>query len=76
MVSFSSLDSTSILNKTRWKHKPGGGGLSCEISNGKIIEKGMVNFSSIEGKVLPNSALAKKTVQQATKKALKLKTLV
>ena len=61
MVSFSSLDSTSILNKTRWKHKPGGGGLSCEISNGKIIEKGMVNFSSIEGKVLPNSALAKKT---------------
>tara|TARA_B100001564_G_scaffold305102_1_gene273928 strand:- start:551 stop:1435 length:885 start_codon:yes stop_codon:yes gene_type:complete len=61
MLSFSCLDGKSVLNKTRWRHKSGGGGLSCEISNGKIIEKGMVNFSSIEGKVLPNSALAKKT---------------
>lgn len=57
---FLSLDQKASIQKTRWKYKSGGGGLSCELSGGKIIEKGMVNFSAIEGLVLPNSALAKK----------------
>ena len=57
---FLSLDQKASIQKTKWKYKSGGGGLSCELSGGKIIEKGMVNFSAIEGLVLPNSALAKK----------------
>ena len=58
--SFISLDQKASIQKTKWKYKSGGGGLSCELASGKIIEKGMVNFSAIEGLVLPNSALAKK----------------
>ena len=53
------LDSTSTTNFTKWKHNQGGGGLSCEISGKKGIEKAGVNFSSIEGKKLPSSALEK-----------------
>ena len=58
--SFISIDQKASIQKTKWKYKSGGGGLSCELAGGKIIEKGMVNFSAIEGLVLPNSALAKK----------------
>ena len=58
---FHDLDQKVKISKTRWKYKSGGGGISCERSDGRVIEKGMVNFSSIEGLVLPNSALAKKT---------------
>ena len=65
--SFSSLDNKSTLNKTKWDHKAGGGGVSCEISNGEIIEKGMINFSSIKGQVLPNTALGKKTKNSVKK---------
>ena len=54
------IDSKSKIHKTKWRYKTGGGGLSCEILGNNIIEKGMVNFSSIKGKILPNSALAKK----------------
>lgn len=36
----------------------GGGGLTCVISNGKIIEKGAVNFSEVEGR-LPADMTAK-----------------
>ena len=57
---FTYIDDKSNLNMTSWNYKHGGGGKSCEISDGDIIEKGMVNYSSIKGKVLPNSALAKK----------------
>jgi coproporphyrinogen III oxidase len=53
------LDSSSKTNITKWKHNQGGGGLSCEISGKKSIEKAAVNFSSIIGKKLPSSALEK-----------------
>ena len=53
------LDSSSKINITEWKHNQGGGGLSCEISGKKSIEKAAVNFSSIMGKKLPSSALEK-----------------
>ena len=65
--SFSSLDNKSTLNETKWNHRAGGGGISCEISNGEIIEKGMINFSSIKGQVLPNTALGKKTKNSVKK---------
>ena len=53
------LDSSSKTNITKWKHDQGGGGLSCEVSGKKSIEKAAVNFSSIIGKKLPSSALEK-----------------
>ena len=53
------LDSSSNRNITKWKHSQGGGGLSCEISSNKNIEKAAVNFSSIMGQKLPSSALEK-----------------
>ena len=53
------LDVSSKTNITKWKHNQGGGGLSCEISGKKSIEKAAVNFSSITGKKLPSSALEK-----------------
>ena len=53
------LDSSSKKNITKWKHNQGGGGLSCEVSGKKSIEKAAVNFSSIIGKKLPSSALEK-----------------
>ena len=53
------LDSSSNRNITKWKHGQGGGGLSCEISGNKNIEKAAVNFSSITGEKLPSSALEK-----------------
>ena len=57
------LDSSSKINITKWKHNQGGGGLSCEISGKKSIEKAAVNFSSIIGKKLPSSALEKTGVR-------------
>jgi len=57
------LDSSSKTNITKWKHNQGGGGLSCEISGKKSIEKAAVNFSSIIGKKLPSSALEKTGVK-------------
>ena len=59
--SFLNIDNQAKSDNTRWRYKHGGGGLSCEVFNGKVIEKGMVNFSSIRGDVLPNSALSKKS---------------
>ena len=57
------LDRSSKTNITKWKHNQGGGGLSCEISGKKSIEKAAVNFSSINGKKLPSSALEKTGVE-------------
>ena len=57
---FRSLDKIVKVNRTKWKYKEKGGGQSVELSNGKIIEKGAVNFSSISGKIIPGSALSKK----------------
>ncbi len=56
---FISLDSSSKKKTKKWRHNSGGGGLSCEISGNKHIEKAAVNFSSIIGDKLPNSALEK-----------------
>tara|TARA_B100001059_G_scaffold236582_1_gene287976 strand:- start:2864 stop:3748 length:885 start_codon:yes stop_codon:yes gene_type:complete len=53
------LDSSSKTNTTKWKHRQGGGGVSCEILGKKYIEKAAVNFSSIVGNELPSSALEK-----------------
>lgn len=54
------IDPKCNTTKNLWKYKPSGGGISCELSGGNVLEKAMVNFSSIKGNVLPNSALEKK----------------
>ena len=41
-----------------WLRPEGGGGRTCAFSEGKFIEKGGVNFSDVEGRNLPPSALA------------------
>lgn len=41
-----------------WQRTEGGGGITRVIANGKVIEKGGVNFSSIEGASMPATATA------------------
>ena len=57
---FLNFDKKSKHITTNWKHHSGGGGVSCEIYGGNTFERAAINFSSIEGSILPNSALSKK----------------
>ncbi len=43
-------DDKSIFKEDKWEHAAGGGGRSRVITKGRIIEKGGVNFSGVEGK--------------------------
>lgn len=43
------IDSGSHFREDKWFREGGGGGLTRILSNGKIIERGGVNFSSIHG---------------------------
>ena len=49
-------DSITSKKITNWRYKDGGGGKSCLLTSKNIYEKAMINFSSIKGKNLPNSA--------------------
>ena len=60
---FMMLDNSSKKKTKKWKHRTGGGGLSCEIIGTNNIEKAAVNYSSITGKKLPESALEKTGVK-------------
>ena len=60
---FMILDNLSRKKTKNWKHHSGGGGLSCEIIGVNNIEKAAVNFSSITGKRLPDSAIEKKELK-------------
>ena len=61
------LDSTIIKKSSTWKHRTGGGGISCEMEGSKYIDKAAVNFSSIVGDKLPASALQKSGVSGLNK---------
>ena len=41
-----------------WKRPEGGGGLSCLVEEGNVLERGGVNFSHVRGSRLPPSASA------------------
>ncbi|MDP3482919.1 MAG: oxygen-dependent coproporphyrinogen oxidase [Sulfuricella sp.] len=43
-----------------WQRPEGGEGLSCVIEEGKVLERGGVNFSHVRGQKLPASATAKR----------------
>jgi coproporphyrinogen III oxidase len=44
-------DGKAIFQQDIWKRQEGGGGISCVIENGNVIEKGGVMFSAVHGKV-------------------------
>jgi coproporphyrinogen III oxidase len=46
-----------LISDDSWKRKEGGGGRTFVIESGKFFDKAAINFSSISGKKLPNSAL-------------------
>ena len=46
------------FHRDKWKRPEGGGGASCVIEEGNILERGGVNFSHVYGSGLPASATA------------------
>jgi len=50
-----SHESQNFLSE-EWAYKEEGGGCTCVLENGNIIEKGGVNFSDISAQALPKSA--------------------
>ncbi len=52
----SAEDGQADFLEDNWQHTSGGGGITRVISQGKVFEKGAVNFSHIEGKQLPPAA--------------------
>ncbi len=51
-------DGGATFVEDNWERAEGGGGRSRVISNGKVIEKGGVNFSHVQGTQMPASATA------------------
>ncbi|MHB0992292.1 MAG: oxygen-dependent coproporphyrinogen oxidase [Burkholderiales bacterium] len=51
------VDGNSFLRDS-WQRNEGGGGLSCVLENGGVLERGGVNFSHVYGSSLPPSASA------------------
>ena len=43
-----------------WQRAGGGGGLSCVIQDGEVLEKAGVNFSAVHGDELPSAASARR----------------
>jgi coproporphyrinogen III oxidase len=48
---FENLDPALLFTRDEWGRTGGGGGLTCVMEEGKIIEKGGVNFSSVFGDI-------------------------
>jgi coproporphyrinogen III oxidase len=46
------------FRRDAWERPEGGGGLSCVIEDGHLLERGGVNFSHVTGATLPASATA------------------
>lgn len=49
-------DGVGTFEFDHWERKEGGGGRTAVIQNGRILEKGGVNFSAVEGPLHPNVA--------------------
>ncbi|HKJ89944.1 MAG TPA: oxygen-dependent coproporphyrinogen oxidase [Oceanipulchritudo sp.] len=50
------LDPAANTVTDRWQRPGGGGGTSCVLTGGDLVEKGGVNYSHVFGKALPASA--------------------
>lgn len=46
-------DGKGVFTTDNWERAEGGGGKTCVIQNGRIIEKGGVNFSAVHGYLAP-----------------------
>lgn len=55
-----SIEDKARFQKDAWQHETGGGGITCAIADGNMIEKGGVNFSRVTGVSLPAAATAKR----------------
>ena len=44
-------DGKGLFIKDSWTREEGGGGLTCVIQNGNILEKGAANFSEVHGRL-------------------------
>lgn len=51
-------DTQAKFIRDPWCYHSGGGGLSCVIADGLVMEKGGVNFSRLKGDALPKAILA------------------
>ncbi|MGH8750069.1 MAG: coproporphyrinogen III oxidase, partial [Burkholderiales bacterium] len=49
---------SKVFSADSWQRPEGGGGLSCMVEDGKVFERGGVNFSHVSGEKLPSSASA------------------
>lgn len=52
-------DGSTPFIQDEWQHAEGGGGLTCVLAGGEVIEKTGVNFSHVVGKALPTAATAR-----------------
>lgn len=52
------VDGEAKFVRDSWRRPEGGGGTSCVITNGRVFEKGGVNFSQVTGDSMPASATA------------------
>jgi len=52
------VDGKKRFIQDQWQRPEGGGGKSCVLEGGAVIERGGVNFSHVSGKNLPASAAA------------------
>ncbi|MCX7672748.1 MAG: oxygen-dependent coproporphyrinogen oxidase [Thiobacillaceae bacterium] len=48
------------FRRDHWQRPEGGGGLTCVIEEGQLLERGGVNFSHVRGERLPPSATAQR----------------
>lgn len=53
-------DEQAKFLKDKWSYQQGGGGLTCVLTGGQVFEKAGVNFSHVQGQVLPQAATAKR----------------
>ena len=51
-------DPVAVLTEDEWERAGGGGGRTCVIADGDVIERGGVNFSHVHGEALPPAASA------------------
>lgn len=56
---FARVDARGTFMQDDWQHQHGGGGRTCIMQNGRVFEKGGVNYSYITGDSLPAAALAR-----------------
>ena len=52
----SAIDGSAQFETESWDRPEGGGGISRVLADGKVFEKGGVNFSYVEGGQMPGSA--------------------